>query len=97
MLTGKQKRYLRAMGNEMVPILQVGKGGIVETVVSQADEALEARELIKGRVLQNSSEEPKTVAAELAEQTGSELVQVIGRNFLLYRQSKDKPLIVLPK
>ena len=96
-LTGKQKRYLRAMGNEMVPILQVGKGGIVETVVSQADEALEARELIKGRVLQNSSEEPKTVATELAEQTGSELVQVIGRNFLLYRQSKDKPLIVLPK
>ena len=97
MLTGKQKGYLRSMGNEMVPILQVGKGGIVETLVTQADEALEARELIKGRVLQNSSEEPKTVAAELAEQTGAELVQVIGRNFLLFRQSKNKPLIVLPK
>lgn len=96
MLTGKQKRFLRAMGNEMVPILQVGKGGIVDTVVTQADEALEARELIKGRVLQNCSEEPKTVAAELAEQSEAELVQVIGRNFLLFRQSKTKPLLVLP-
>ena len=97
MLTGKQKGYLRSMGNEMVPILQVGKGGIVESLVTQADETLEARELIKCRVLQNSSEEPKTVAAELAEQTGAELVQVIGRNFLLFRQSKNKPVIVLPK
>ncbi|WP_407306957.1 ribosome assembly RNA-binding protein YhbY [Desulfosporosinus sp. SB140] len=96
MLTGKQKRFLRAMGNEIVPILQVGKGGIAETVVTQADEALEARELIKGRVLQNCLEEPKSVAADLAEQTRSELVQVIGRNFLLYRPSKDKPVIVLP-
>lgn len=97
MLTGKQKRYLRAMGNEMVPILQVGKGGIAETVVTQTNETLEARELIKGRVLQNSPEEPKTVAVQLAEQTGAELVQVIGRNFLLFKQSKDKPVIVLPK
>ena len=97
MLTGKQKGYLRSMGNEMDPILQVGKGGIVESVVTQADEVLEVRELIKARVLQNSPEEPKTVAAELAEQTGAELVQVIGRNFLLFRPSKNKPTIVLPK
>lgn len=96
MLTGKQKRYLRSMGNEMVPILQVGKSGITQTVVTQADEALEARELIKGRVLQNSLEEPKIVAGELAEQTAAELVQVIGRNFLLFRPSKNKPFIDLP-
>jgi RNA-binding protein len=96
-LTGKQKRYLRAMGNEIVPILQVGKGGIANAVVIQADEALEARELIKGRVLQNCFDDPKSVAADLAEQTRSELVQVIGRNFLLYRPAKDKPAIVLPK
>jgi len=96
-LTGKQKRYLRAMGNEMDPILQVGKGGIGETLVTQTNETLQARELFKGRVLQNCLEEPKTVAAELAERTGAELVQVIGRNFLLFRQSKDKPVIELPK
>lgn len=95
MLTGKQKRFLRAMGNQMDPILQVGKGGITENVITQTNETLEARELIKGRVLQNCMEEPKVVAAELAEQTGSELVQVIGRNFLLFRQSKDKPVIEL--
>lgn len=97
MLTGKQKRYLRSMGNEMVPILQVGKGGVTDTVVTQTNEALEARELIKGRVLQNSMEEPDDVAASLAEQTGAELVQVIGRNFLLYKPSKHKPMIVLPE
>jgi RNA-binding protein len=95
-LTGKQKRFLRAMGNVMDPILQVGKGGITETVVTQTDEALEARELIKCRVLQNCSEEPKSVADELAEQVQADLVQVIGRNFLLFRPSRNNPLIELP-
>jgi RNA-binding protein len=95
-LTGKQKRYLRAMGNEMEPILQVGKAGITETVVTQTDETLEARELIKGRVLQNCSEEPKNVADQLAAEVQADLVQVIGRTFLLYRPSKNKPLIELP-
>ena len=96
MLTGKQKGYLRSMGNEMDPILQVGKGGITESVVTQTNEVLEVRELIKCRVLQNCSEEPKVVAAELAEQVGADLAQVIGRNFLLFRASKNKPVIVLP-
>ena len=96
MLTGKQKGYLRSMGNEMDPILQVGKGGITDSVVTQTDEVLEVRELIKCRVLQNSSEEPKSVADELAEQVQADLVQVIGRNFLLFRPSKNKPVIVLP-
>jgi len=95
-LTGKQKRFLRAMGNEMDPILQVGKGGVTESVVTQTNQTIEARELIKGRVLQNSMEEPNTVAAELAQRTGSDLVQVIGRNFLLFKQSNDKPVIELP-
>lgn len=96
MLTGKQKRFLRAMGNEMDPILQVGKEGVTDAVVTSANEALEPRELIKGRVLQNNFEEPKTVAEDLAARTGAELVQVIGRNFLLYKESKDKPVIILP-
>lgn len=97
MLTGKQKGFLRSMGNEMDPILQVGKGGITEAVITQTDEVLEVRELIKCRVLQNCSDEPKSVAAELAEHVQADLVQVIGRNFLLFRQSKDKPVIVLPR
>lgn len=84
------------MGNELEPILQIGKGGITDNVVMQADEALEARELIKGRVLQNCLEDPQVVAEELAERTGAELVQVIGRNFLLYRRAQEKPKIQLP-
>jgi len=95
-LTGKQKRHLRAMGNEMNPILQVGKGGITKTVITQTDEALEARELIKCRVLLNCLEEPKNVAELLARHVQAELVQIIGRNFILFRPSKNKPVIVLP-
>ena len=96
MLTGKQKRHLRALGNSLDPVLQVGKGGITPAVVKQTEETLEAQELIKCRVLQNCALEPKTAAEDLAGQAQADLVQVIGRNFLLYRPSKDKPLIVLP-
>lgn len=96
MLTGKQKRFLRAMGNEMDPMLQVGKEGVTEAVVISGNEVIESRELIKGRVLQNSSEDPKAAAEDLANRMGAELVQVIGRNFLLYKESKDKPVIILP-
>lgn len=95
-LTGKQKGYLRSMGNEMDPILQVGKEGVTEAVVTSTNEVLDTRELIKGRVLPNSIEEPKAAAEALASRTDAELVQVIGRNFLLYRESKKQPVIVLP-
>lgn len=96
MLTGKQKRYLRSMGNEMDPILHVGKEGVTEAVITTTQEVLETRELIKGRVLPNSAEDPKGAAEALAIRTEAELVQVIGRNFLLYRESKKNPVIVLP-
>lgn len=96
MLTGKQKRFLRSMGNEMEPTLMLGKGGITDNVVTQAHEALEANELIKGRVLPNLLDAPKSVAEELAGRVEAELVQVIGRNFLLYRRSEKKAQIVLP-
>lgn len=96
MLTGKQKRFLRSLGNEMEPILFVGKEEVTENVIKQAVDALEARELIKGRVLQNCADAPKNIAEQLAEAVNAELVQVIGRNFLLYKMSQDKPRIELP-
>ena len=96
MLTGKQKRHLRSLGHEMEPILFVGKEEITGNVVKQADDALEARELIKGRVLQNCADHPQNIAGKLAEAVDAELVQVIGRNFLLYRASQEKPRIELP-
>ncbi|KUO51548.1 MAG: RNA-binding protein [Desulfitibacter sp. BRH_c19] len=97
MLSGKQKRFLRALGNELEPIVQIGKGGINKNLMAQVDEALEARELIKVRVLPNSEEIPKDVSIRIAEEVKSQLVQVVGRNFLLYRKSSKKDIIELPE
>ena len=96
MLTGKQKRFLRALGSKLDPILQVGKFGVTAPVIAQAEEALEARELFKGRALETSPADAETSAEQLAAATGAEMVQVIGRNFLLYRRKKDKPIMELP-
>ena len=96
MLTGKKRRFLGAMGTGISPIFQIGKGGLNDNLVKQLDDALEARELIKVRVLGNSTEIPKEVASEIASATGADLVQVIGKNMLFFRQSKKKPKLELP-
>ncbi|MEN6414499.1 MAG: ribosome assembly RNA-binding protein YhbY [Veillonellales bacterium] len=96
LLTGKQKRFLRAMGSGLDPVVQVGKGGVNAAVIQSTREVLAVRELIKVRVLQNSPDEPNAVIAGLAEAAGAELVQVIGRNGLLYKKNIDKPKIELP-
>ena len=96
MLTSKQKSYLKSLGNTLDSIVQIGKGGLSEAVVGGTRDALNARELIKVRVLPNSLSEPEDVIRELAEQTHSELVQVIGRNGLLYKRNQEKPRIELP-
>ena len=97
MLTGKEKRFLRSLANTMEPIVQVGKGSVNESVLFSLNEALEARELVKVRVLKNCLEEVGDVAQALAEQINAELVQVIGRNVVLYRRHPKKPVIELPK
>ena len=91
-LTNKQRAQLRGLANTIDTIVQVGKDGIGENLVKQAGDALEARELIKGRVLENNIEyDARTAAAELAKATRSEVVQVIGSKFVLYRESHSKP------
>ena len=91
-LTSKQRAQLRGLANTIDTIVQVGKDGIGENLVKQAGDALEARELIKGRVLENNIEyDARTAAAELAKATRSEVVQVIGTKFVLYRESHSKP------
>ncbi len=84
------------MGTEMNPIFQIGKGGINDNLLKQLNDALEAREIIKIRVLTNNDEVPEEVANEIVNATDSELVQLIGRNMLFYRQSKKKSQIELP-
>ena len=91
-LTSKQRAQLRGLANGIDTILQIGKDGIGENLVKQADGALEARELIKGKVLENNLEyEARTAAEELAKATRSEVVQVIGTKFVLYRETHSKP------
>ena len=97
MLTSKQRAKLRALANSAEMILQVGKGGISPPLVKQADDALTARELIKGGVLETSPLSPKEAANALAEKTNAQVVQVIGMKFVLYRPNPDKPAIELPK
>ncbi len=96
MLTGKQRNYLRAMANTIPAIFQVGKGGVLENTVKQFDEALEAREIVKGTVLKNAALSAREVCEELSEVLGAEIVQVIGNRFVLYRESTENKGIRLP-
>ncbi|NLM68433.1 MAG: ribosome assembly RNA-binding protein YhbY [Firmicutes bacterium] len=89
MLTSKERARLRSLGNELEPIFQIGKGGVTDEIINQLDQALTARELIKVRVLKNSLEEPREAAEKISAATDSEVVQVIGRNFILYREKVD--------
>lgn len=95
-LTGKQKRFLRAMGSTLDPVVQIGKAGLIPSVVAGAIDAIRARELIKVRVLQNCAEPPQDVITMLAERTNTDLVQIIGHNGLLYKKNQEKPKIELP-
>ena len=91
-LTSKQRAQLRGLANGIDTILQIGKEGIGENLIKQSDDALEARELLKGRVLENNLDyDARTAAEELAKATRSEVVQVIGTKFVLYRETHSKP------
>ena len=101
-LTSKQRAQLRGMAANLDTIVHVGKDGIGDNLVKQVNDALEARELIKGRVLENSLMSAREAAEALAPLTRSEVVQVIGTKFVLYRPShnkdkKDKIVLVADK
>ena len=97
MLTSKQRAYLRAMAAPMDTIFQVGKGGVNDNMCEQISNALEARELIKLRVLDNCDLTAKEAAQIISEETDSDVVQVIGTRFVLYRESVDHKKIELPR
>ena len=97
-MTSKQRAYLKSLAMTMEPILQIGKGSLTPEFSASVREALDARELIKISVLQNCLDDPKQMAEVLAERTGSQVVQVIGRKIVLYKEGKDdKKKIVLPQ
>lgn len=97
MLTSKQRAFLRGMANTLDPIWYAGKGGLTEAMVKQGEDALTARELIKGKVLETAPETAREMAEALAAATASEVVCVTGRTFVLYRRNPKEPKIVLPR
>ena len=97
-MTSKQRAYLKGLAMTMDSILQLGKGGLTPENTAAVDEALAARELIKISVLQNCLEDPRQMAEVLAERTHSQIVQVIGKKIVLYREGKnEKKKIELPR
>lgn len=96
-MNSRQRAYLKGLAMTMEPILQIGKSSLTPEFTEAVDEALEARELIKINVLKNCMDDPKIIAQALGERTRSQVVQVIGKKIVLYRESKTKKKLELPK
>lgn len=96
-LTSKQRAQLRGLAMNIDTIVQIGKGGISDNTVTQVNDALKARELIKGRVLENSLLTAREAAEALGEACGAEVVQTIGSKFVLYKRNAKEPKIALVK
>lgn len=96
-MTSKQRAYLKGLAMNIDPIFQVGKGSITPEYTEAIREAFNTKELIKIGVLKNCMDDPRGIAEVLADRTGAEVVQVIGKKIVLYKPDKDKPRIILPK
>ena len=96
MITSKQRAYLRGLAQNIDAIFQVGKNGIHDNQIKQIIDALEARELVKITLLDTASSDRQSIANELAEKTGSDVVQIIGKKITLYKRSTKQPTIELP-
>ena len=97
MITSKQRSQLKAIAQNLETIVQIGKGGITDAVVASIDDALTAREIIKGKVLENAMLTPREACEILAERCKAEPVQVIGTKFVLFRRNTKTQLIVFKK
>ncbi|MCI5517400.1 ribosome assembly RNA-binding protein YhbY [Roseburia sp. MUC/MUC-530-WT-4D] len=96
-MNSKQRAYLGSLASSMTPIFQIGKASLTPEIITALDEALEKRELIKVSVLKNCIDDPREIAAMIGERTHSEVVKVIGKKMIFYRQPKKNPKIKLPE
>jgi RNA-binding protein len=96
-LTSKQRAYSKSLAADLDPVFQIGKGSVTPEVIDAISEAFNTHELIKITVLKNCLDDVKEVAITVSERSRSDLVQVIGRKFVLYKPFKDDPKIILPK
>ena len=87
MITGKQRSYLRKLGQNIDPTVYIGKSGLSENIKTELENNFEARELVKVKLQEGADLDPKTTANQLADELGAEFVQAIGRRFILYRES----------
>ena len=95
-LTSKQRAYLKGLASTLNPVFQVGKASLTPEVTRAVEEVFHTRELVKIAVLKNCVDDPKEIAATLADRTHSTVVHVIGKKIVLYKPDKEKPKIVLP-
>ena len=96
-MTSKQRAYLKSMAMDLDPIFNVGKASVTPDFIEGIREALEKRELIKVGVLKNCMDDPKELASLIAERSGAQVVQVIGKKIVLYKESHNHKKIMLPK
>ena len=96
-LTSKQRAYLKSLASDLEPVFQIGKATVTPEITDAIAETFNTHELVKITVLKNCVEDVTNVAIMVSERTRSELIQVIGRKFVLYKPFKDEPKIVLPK
>lgn len=96
-LSGRAARYLRGLGHHLDPVIQIGKEGITDGVVTATKAALLAHELVKVKLSQDAPVERKLAGQELADRAGAALAQTLGRTLLLYKRHPNKPKIVLPR
>lgn len=95
-MTSKQRSYLKSLATNLEPIFQIGKSSLTPEVTEAVAEAFNTRELIKVTVLKNCIDDPKAIAEVLAERTHSQVVQVIGKKIVLYKESRENKKIILP-
>lgn len=96
-MTSKQRAFLKSLAMNIEPIFNVGKSSVTPEFIEGIREALEKRELIKIGVLKNCADDPKELAHLIAERSGAQVVQVIGKKIVLYKESRDNKKIMLPK
>lgn len=96
MITSKQRAYLRSIAQNLQPIFQIGKNGVNDNQIEQLKNALEVREIIKITMLDTTPVDKHSIANEIAEKTGAEVVQIIGKKLTIYKRSEENPQIELP-
>ncbi len=96
MITSKQRAYLRSIAQNLQPIFQIGKNGVNDNQIEQLKNALEVREIIKITMLDTTPADKHSIANEIAEKTGAEVVQIIGKKLTIYKRSDENPQIELP-